>query len=346
MNKKLAINLSLLVGIMHSIGMSPIPSLAVETQNSASGTWSVSAGFGQAEVKWSFFNPNARVEVSESGESIANGGSSGVTSLPVTAGQEIMVVLAAHEPLSAAAAGNLSMTEKVPIAEVYQNYEHISVSNIQLVVPGLGQIGEVANAATLPDYSILRYQTFIPSISADAPFPACAPDLADYRFLGDNRSWGPGSSSYRTRFDARVNWIDAGSIIKTVSVGTTVRQKQVSGTWVFDAAKTATTSSMQLTITGAQNSQYVNFRIQQDVVNPLCNAAVTGGIYFDFQVSMYRSGAYLLAGTALRVPNHEIYVKDQDNLSWTILARRELTGFECLVPIVGGTSPCLNTDPV
>lgn len=150
----------------------------------------------------------------------------------------------------------------------------------------------------------------------------------------------------RTRFDVKVNWLDGGSFLKTVSMGETVREKLVGGSWLFDASDTASTSSMILVADGSQSSQFASFTIKQDAKNPLCNQLLTLGISFNFKVSMWRNGSYELTGTAIRVPNHEIYIKDQDNPSWSILARRPLATFDCLNPLDYPFLTCTNSGQI
>jgi len=304
----------------------------------------VQAGFGVATVRWELLRTGSKVEIYEAGQPVAVSGQIGETTFPVNPGQILDLRLEAYSELSGQDVLDLQKSSDIDPGSLKKVYEHLSASNIRVRVPASGWGSDSADAATVPDYSILRYQTFIPDAYVDAPALVCTPDLSRYRFVGDNRNWGPGATSFRTRFDVRVNWLDSGSMLATTSVGKTVREKQEGTSWVYNASDTASNASMILLVTGPQTSQYVQFTIAQDEKNPLCNQLLTLGISFNFKVSIWRNGSYELDGTAVKVPNHEIYIKDQDNPSWSILARRAYLSFDCLSPI--SALPCQNSASV
>lgn len=199
---------------------------------------------------------------------------------------------------------------------------------------------QAAYAATaLPSRTRFRYQTFIPGAEAPAPAPVCAPLSTNAyevlaHFLGDNRSWNADSESFKTRSDVVVDWGAGGTITPDFSVGET--------TLIVDyyyiippslktvvTKKTASAESMKL-VRGAMSSSFVSFRISANVTNPLCWDLLTNGIFYDFAFYVHRDGTYVVDGTLLRVPNHELYSRNNVNSSWRTIFQTTNQGFECL----------------
>ena len=197
----------------------------------------------------------------------------------------------------------------------------------------------IAFAATsLPSRTRFRYQTFISEYDTMAPPIACAPaSTSDVtivaNFLGDNRSWNPDSDSFKTRSDVLVDWGAGGTITPDFAVG--------ESTLVIDyyysflppirtvTRKTASSSGLKL-VKLVMNSNYVSFRISSDVTNPFCLDWTTKGISYNFLFNVFREGTYVVEGTMLRVPNHELYSRNNINPSWRTLFQVPNQGFQCL----------------
>ena len=193
-------------------------------------------------------------------------------------------------------------------------------------------------ATSLPSRTRFRYQTFISEYDTMAPPIACAPaSTSDFaivaNFLGDNRSWNPDSDSFKTRSDVVVDWGAGGTITPDFTVG--------ESTLVIDyyysflppirtvTKKTASSSGLKL-VKLVMNSNYVSFRISSDVTNPFCLDWTTKGISYNFLFNVFREGTYVVEGTMLRVPNHELYSRNNINPSWRTLFQVPNQGFQCL----------------
>lgn len=217
---------------------------------------------------------------------------------------------------------------------------YVNLDVVTTFIPTSEADSQAAYAATaLPSRTRFRYQTFIAEAFAPAPPPACAPVptnniLVFARFLGDNRSWDPDSNSYKTRSDVVVDWGAGGTITPEFSVGETTRITDyvylpvpVPVTVVHK--KTASSEGMKL-IRGEMSSDYVSFRIISDVTNPLCLDFATKGISYNFSFYIQREGRFVVKGTMLRVPNHELYTRNNISPSWRNLFQVTNQGFQCL----------------
>jgi hypothetical protein len=217
---------------------------------------------------------------------------------------------------------------------------YVNLDVVTTFIPTSEADSQSAYAATaLPSRTRFRYQTFISEAFAPAPPLACAPlststVLAEARFLGDNRSWDPDSDSYKTRSDIVVDWGAGGAITPEFSVGETTRITD----YVFLPIpvpvtvvnkKTASSEGMKL-VRGEMSSDYVSFRIISDVTNPLCLDLATKGISYNFSFYIQREGRFVVKGTMLRVPNHELYTRNNISPSWRNLFQVTNQGFQCL----------------
>lgn len=197
-------------------------------------------------------------------------------------------------------------------------------------------------STTLPSRTRFRYQTFISEYDTPAPPLACAPVSSNTvivtgNFLGDNRSWNPDSDSFKTRSDVVVDWAAGGTITPDFSVGET--------TLILDyfypslatssrtvSRKTASSSGLKL-VKKSMNSNFVAFNISSDVTNPFCIDWMTKGISYNFDFAVFREGTYVVDGTLLRVPNHELYSRNNANPSWKTVFRVPNQGFQCLIEV-------------
>ncbi|WP_296646773.1 hypothetical protein [Rhodoluna sp.] len=325
----------------------PLGASAEESSQIANGDWSIEVAGGFAQVTWDVQRYDADVTVEDSDGLLGVGGSEGSLNLGFTGNSELEITLSMRAPLSKPEAAEIAIERGVDIKEVLSSVEYHEVSHLRISPDG--GFGEVsADAATLPAYSILRYMTFIPEAYVAAPGPVCTGgDLTKtYRFAGDDRSFGPGNTSFRTKFDVKIDWLNQGAVTKTVSVGETIRQVRFSdGSWSSGVKRTALDSTMRLNLDGVQRSDFVSFNIEQDVTNPFCSV-LTNGIYFNYDVTVSRSGAYSFKGSAIKVPNHEVYIKDQDNPSWSIIARRSYPTFDCLNQLLFTANSCMYTNSI
>ncbi len=193
-----------------------------------------------------------------------------------------------------------------------------------------GETPATASGSAAKTY--LRYQTFIPDPYWDAPWPACSPDFTKkYVFAGDDRNFDPASAEFRTRFQVTVDWLNQGNVTYSRSVGETLRyQKNDSGPISSTVEReTASNDGMQLT-TLSKSSTLVHYRLDHSVTNPFCSTFFTDSIWYETDVWIARSGAYTVANTFRRVPNHEIYIKDSDEQNWASIMQESYVQMECL----------------
>jgi hypothetical protein len=221
--------------------------------------------------------------------------------------------------------------------------KHVDIKSALVHPSGILPGGLSAEAATATT-SMLRYRTFISDAWVDAPpLFVCSPAGKDYVFKGDDRSYGPTFSSYRSSQDITVYWNSNGALALSKDVGTTKRYTKSGTTYTLDASQTASDSTLTLGIT-SQSSTFVNFHIAGDVRNPFCQPALTNGIYYSYQVHLYRSGSYTVTGSALAVPNHELSIRDDSAGGWTPIFKRANVSFSCLIPGWGGITCTNGTD--
>ncbi len=217
---------------------------------------------------------------------------------------------------------------------------YVNLDVVTTFIPTSEADSQSAYAATaLPSRTRFRYQTFIPGAEAPAPPVVCAPISTDVyvviaNFLGDNRSWNADSESFKTRSDVVIDWGAGGTMTPDFSVGETTLV--VDYYYPFQTSprtvvtkKTASAESMKL-VRGIMSSSFVSFNISANVTNPLCWDLLTNGIFYDFDFRVHRDGTYVVDGTLLRVPNHELYSRNSVNSSWRTIFQSTNQGFECL----------------
>ena len=323
---------------------------ASETTNIAGGDWTIESTATEAKVSWEIPDDDSQVTLYRDGAVVRTDDSSGeFVVLDVKPNDELSFEIVVTSPMSNETIANLSAETHLAADQIRTNFEQVTGSGMSLTVPMAGSMGvSAANAvAALPASTSIRYTTFIRNYSIPAPIlGACSPIIGTYRFLGDNRGFSVSASSYRTRFDVNINWLTSTTTTSKL-VGQTRRQlfDDATGTWSTDATATASNSSMVYKALTVQNSNYASFNIKQDVRNPLCNADVTNGVYFDYDVYIYRSGSYTFSGTHLRAPDHELYIKDSDATSWTTVYQHQVKDFNCLAILLYNVLSCDQTGP-
>lgn len=218
-----------------------------------------------------------------------------------------------------------------------------SYSNLDVVsalVPSSINSTMLAFAATpLPSRTRFRYQTFIPEVSTNAPSIVCTPLPDEYGmpigiFLGNNRSFDPNSSSYKTRSDVVIDWDAGGTITPEFSVGESTQvlyyfYENFFANRTITTKRTASSESMKL-VRGVVSSDFVSFHIYSDVTNPFCWDYVTRGIFYDFAFYVHRSGVFVVHGTLRQVPNHELYTRNTLVPFWRTIFQSSNIGFNCL----------------
>lgn len=326
----------------------PISAHAQVSQEIHNGSWSIESSSSEATVSW-VLPSSSRVELYREGHlTDQDFGSGNYQVVAVRPGENLSFEIKVISPLDEKHFSKIDIEADLTFDQAKNLYEHTQGAGLSLRVPNFGENAQVTAqaAAGLPDYTVMRYQTFIPESSVPAPlFGVCSETDAEYRFLGDSRSFSATSSSFRTRFDVRVNWVNNSAISPTRTVGITTRERKSSATspWQFNGTMMGSNDTMSLTILTPATSNHAHFRIRQDVKNPYCWNFLTNGIFADFEVSIWRAGSYSFEGTFLKAPSHEMYLKDQDNTSWEVLMQSPTLSMNCLIPLVSGIA-CNGSD--
>jgi len=193
------------------------------------------------------------------------------------------------------------------VIEVQELGSYVNLDVVSTVIPVAANDSQAAFAATaVPSRTRFRYQTFIPD-----------------------------SESYKTRTDVVVDWGAGGTISPEFYVGETTRIMDLY--WVpwpipvnVVTKKTASSESMKL-VRGSMSSSFVSFRISSEVTNPLCADFMTKGISYNFAFYVHREGTFVVKGTMLRVPNHELYTRNNLVPYWRTIFQVPNQGFQCLV---------------
>jgi hypothetical protein len=191
---------------------------------------------------------------------------------------------------------------------------------------------QMASASGQAAKTYLRYQTFIPDNYLGAPDRGCTPDDGlDYLFAGDGRGFDPNSSSFKTRFQVTVDWTESGALTYSTTVGPTKRYKMANnGLPILSSEKTATATNEGMVLTQkSTSSTLTHYTLDHSVTNPMCSSIVTFPIWYDTDVWIARSGAYTVTNEYRRAPNHELYLKDSDEMSWTALLQSPTYSMNC-----------------
>jgi hypothetical protein len=192
---------------------------------------------------------------------------------------------------------------------------------------------QAASASGQAAKTYLRYQTFIPDNYLGAPDRGCTPDDGqDYLFAGDGRGFDPNSSSFKTRFQVTVDWTESGALTYSRTVGPTKRYKMANnGLPILSSENTATATNEGMVLTQkSTSSTLTHYTLDHSVTNPMCSSAVTFPIWYATDVWIARSGAYTVTNEYRRAPNHELYLKDSDEVSWTALLQSPTYSMNCL----------------
>lgn len=326
------------------------PASASESADLLNGTWQIYAQGQDVSISWDL-NAETTTTLSVNGQTAITEDGIGHLYLPnQVPGAHIDVSLQATQPLSNEQALVLAEKHDITTEDAANTYENIYAGGIPFTIPReAGQIDSARAASLLPDVSIFRYQTFIPYANVagpGAPFPGPCNDgiLGQVFFNGNNRGFDATSGSFKTRLDTWIDWTAGGDISYNGFVGPTI-MTYISPFGSGSKIKTASSSSM-LSVPISQSSEVVKFHASQDVENPFCNSLVTLGISFDLDVKIYRSGRYLLGGTAIRVPSHEAYIKDSNSPVWFPVLRRGFDGldaFNCFSIFNANAPECTST---
>lgn len=219
-------------------------------------------------------------------------------------------------------------------SEAASQYESVEVESLTIEMPSSGFVVSSAQAASQPSATSFRYTTFIPQDKVEDLIIDICPVPPGSYFVGDDRSFDPSSTDYRTRVNVRVDWAAGGAVTWTKSVGLSTSYLQVLPLVPkIPVSWYANMDGIQVTEL-YRSGTHVRFEIDHNAADPLCLGAVLthSGIAYNYDVTVQRSGNYGLVGWARRAPAHEAYIRDSNSSAWKTVFQRENKGFYCLMP--------------
>ena len=293
-------------------------------------TLSVSRLGTRSEVRWSTDDASSSVKIFRNGFLLLATKGSGYIQDNLESFET-----ADYEVTAARGADSADMQERdvVPadVAEEHSASQLEVFDTVGVEVSSNGSTLNSASASPLATKTVFRYQTFIPMATVTPLAKACFisfPDKPIDHFSGDDRSYGPTASSFRTRLDATIDW-STGSVSGARHVGQTHAFVDNHDGTFSEYRQTAENTSMSVTDNGTTSSS-AHFTLDQDVGNPFCPS---NGIYVHVNVNVAKSGAYSMYGSRIMVPTHEVYIKDSDDISWTPVLKSPAENYgSCLLP--------------
>lgn len=335
--KLLKVVLAMVLGVVYAV-VGPIFTVAAsatsESADLLEGNWHVYTADGKVSVGWNL-QTEADVKLSIDGEEVVAGSEIGHFYSPeLSPGTLLHVSLVSETGLTPTELTEISKSSDAAQTADPNLYQHIAVSGLVVTVAGQ-YLPNAAQAATgLPGATLLRYQTFIPYDYVEAP-QVCSPNGdTGYWFNGNGRGFDPNSSQVKTRMDVHIDWLNGGNISLNKYVGLTLLYKYVNGAYIWQQSDRQDSSSMAVA-PRAQSSDFVTFEMSQNPANPLCVPWLGMGIWFDYNVSVWRTGAYELFGPARKVPSHEAYFMDSNQSTWHPILKTGFAGreaFDCFNP--------------
>jgi hypothetical protein len=305
---------------------------AAISEDFLNGSWSIFSKDNNVSVKWSL-NSEVATSLTVNGlEAIADDGQGHYYVEGIDSGSIIDFVLTSRQDLTLEKATSIAESIGESTTHVMETFETVDVSRIPFKVPNSSSTSVFANAAASPpNWSLFRYQTFISAEYVEAPqFWACTAwfDNTRYYFKGDNRGFDPASPKVRTRMDVMVDWANGGTASTSTFVGLTHRYRDESGVKVLEDSARATSDNMSTTVL-ATTSNSIKFKMTHFARNPFCSETLVLSIFYEVDVSLWRAGRYQVSGTIRRVPSHETYILDA-GASWHSVYKYGHNGFECL----------------
>lgn len=348
---------AVLLGVMFpAIGFEPnFDTTGSARAFSTEGTAEIAWDGSDIDVEWTSVSPESTVTVTAGDMKVSTTVGEGSVSLSREQFSEETISITWEREAEVSDLEDIDASKSVRELATTNPEMFVVSSTIGIPIGGaVGEGGFVAPAqAALPASTTFKYMTFIREAYVPTPevlfTKPCDETNAVYRgrlnryFKGDNRSFNVNSSKFRTKINVTVDWSLGGRVSSSKAVGPTERYvKMTDGTYEFDGEATASGDTISVS-TLSRSSTLTKFKIQQDESNPLCRPQ-PNGIFSDYTVSVARSGAYTVTGSALRVPNHEFYLKDSDQTSWTNIFARTGSDFGCLTP-GSDTTICRNPTP-
>lgn len=292
----------------------------------------------EVQIVWTDPSENASISISADGVTLVQDNAAGesIVEVPESGAFSVTWSRDANQEEILTALSNSTQDELL-----LSNPEALErFATVELSIGETADQPDAANAATLPASTTFRYSTFIRDAYVYAPDVACiAPSGSVYEYNGNNRGFSSTATTYKTRFGITIDWANAGNVTSTKAVQPTkLYRYEADGTRTLISTATASTLGMGITVI-SESATLSTFRLIHDVRNPFCNS-LAGGIYYDVKVSAARSGNFSASGVVLKFPDHEFYVKDSDQTTWTTIFQNRATSLACLSSAFYRTSAC------
>lgn len=199
----------------------------------------------------------------------------------------------------------------------------------------------VVAAASLPEYTILRYLTFIKDAYVPVPPFGCLPWIGTH-FLGNDRSFSAGATAQQSKtvLTVRVDW-GAGLFRTWKYVGPTTTVTREGSNYNLGLTLQASDSQVFATELRQTLSTSAEFLMHTEASNPFCAGLP---IYSRLNVLVKRTGNYLITGRVRFVPNHEFYIYHDNANTWETIYRKTISpvGFSCFDPFLIETTYCID----
>lgn len=196
-------------------------------------------------------------------------------------------------------------------------------------------------AASLPEYTIMRYLTFIKDAYVPIPSFGCIPWIGTH-FLGNNRTYSSSATSQQSKtiLTVRVDW-DSATFRHWNYVGPTTTATKEDSTYKQGLTLQAVDWLVFADELRPTLNTSAEFLMHTEAANPFCGGLP---IYSSLKVLVKRTGNYLIKGRVRFVPNHEFYMYQDNTDIWTTIYRKNISpeGFPCFTPIPFESAACID----
>lgn len=161
----------------------------------------------------------------------------------------------------------------------------------------------------------LRYTTFLPDTLLKNPNL-----LSPFAyFQGDGRSFDAESPHYRSQVNLTINFNQSPTLVWDKHIGPTIGYN-----WRKNFSKADIASSQKIELEkAAEIEQKMVITLTHCVGNPLTTSP---NIDYELSADFYQNGTYDIIGVHDQSPNHEVYLKFEDNHEWTAIHQKESEG--------------------
>lgn len=217
----------------------------------------------------------------------------------------------------------------------------VSGTSVSLPLSTSFSANAMVAAASLPEYTIMRYLTFIKDAYVPVPSLGCGPWIGTH-FLGNNRTYSSSATAQQSKtiLTVRVDW-DSAMCRHWNYVGSTTTATKNGSSYTNGLTLQAGDQNVYAKELRPTLSTSAEFLMHTEAANPFCLGLP---IYSSLKVLVKRTGNYLIKGRVRFVPNHEFYIYQDNTDIWTTIYRKNISpiGFSCFDPFLIETSFCID----